>query len=217
MKKFPVYKILQCAITIPFCVVFALSVHTSTFSIPIPVLFLFWAWMIGAACFLLCDAFTLVRLLSSLSEAEHCAGLDRLTNLPDPSSLQDRLSTYSGTVLKDDISCITISFENIHTLNHTYGRHVGDILFREFADILSDAAPDGCFLARKSGRKFLAVIDGNSYERSVALLQNLEKEVSIHNGTAGFLPIQYRTGAAYNAECRFVSIYDLVIASGIRG
>ncbi len=135
---------------------------------------------------------------------------DYLTRLPNQSALKLELLTLSGSVLDDNIACITIYFDNIHQLNRIYGHKVGDAVFRDFAAILKDSAADLCFIGRKSGNKFLAIFKHKIHENSECFLANIAKAVQTYNRTPGVLPIQYHTEAIYNDEAHFASIYDLI-------
>lgn len=165
---------------------------------------------------ILCLVFLTVDLIcwkQSKDKEQHLLLLtltDSLTGLPNSSALRKKIEDLSFSLLDDDMVCVIISFENIHSLNRTYGHKAGDITMHEFGEILSVASSGLCFTGRKGGRTFLSIFEGNARSKSELFLKRLARGVEIHNKTNGLLPIAYHAGTACNEEFHYASIYDLV-------
>ena len=209
MKSYIFFKWTQVIFLILFFIVFMFLTDTQK-KLSVYDLFFLFSGLLSFLIFWSLDMFCWIRYKRKEQDLILKAGMDPLTGLPAPSILKQELTKLSCSVLCDDISCVIITFDNIHHLNHTYGHPVGDIVLREFADILRDSALDIGFIARKSGRTFLALFRENSHTNTELFLQRLRTSVEIHNHTNGLLPISYLASVSYNDELHYASIYDLI-------
>lgn len=209
MKSYIFFKWIQVIFLILFYIAFIFLIDTQK-KLPVYDLFFLFSGLIFFLIFWSLDMFCWIHYKRKEQDLILNAGMDSLTGLPAASLLKQELTRLSGSVLCDDISCVIITFDNIHHLNRTYGHSVGDIVLKEFADILRDAALDMGFIARKSGRTFLALFHENSHTNTDLFLQRLKTRVETHNHTSGLLPISYLASVSYNDELHYASIYDLI-------
>lgn len=208
MKSYLFFKLTQVIFIILFFIIFLLS----SFIVPLHSAYYLILLFSGMLFFLLFWTLDMIHWNhhKKSEKKPSTSDLDPLTELPSSAFLKQELTKLSLSVLCDDISCVTIIFDNIHLLNRTYGHSVGDIVLKEFGDILRNSVPDTGFIGRKSGRTFLALFREAPHTNTELFLQNLKKGVEIHNRTQGLLPIFYHTSVSHNDELRYASIYDLI-------
>ncbi len=92
---------------------------------------------------------------------QHLAYHDALTNLPNRSLMQDRISQAIGRAERSTkrFAVMFIDIDNFKNINDTLGHDVGDELLRQVATRLTDCVRAHDTIARQGGDEFIVLLD----------------------------------------------------------
>jgi diguanylate cyclase (GGDEF)-like protein len=121
------------------------------------------------------------------------AYVDALTGLPNRALLQERLSSLIGSGPADGVAhggVLICDLDHFKVINNALSHEVGDLLLREIATRMADAAGSEAVIARLSGNTFAAVLaemhpqELDARARIGALADRISEEVArtIHLG-----------------------------------
>ncbi len=143
-------------------------------------------WLLAALmCITLTsNYFHLGLLLRLYREATH----DPLTGLLNRGALHQRLEQVRGGRQSQAMAMLMMDLDHFKRVNDQYGHAVGDIVLRQFAQLLRAAIGPGDFAARYGGEEFVAVLVDTSKEKAIALAERLRQQVeetpvTAHDGT----------------------------------
>lgn len=143
-------------------------------------------WLLAALmCITLTsNYFHLGLLLRLYREATH----DPLTGLLNRGALHQRLEQLRGSRQHQAMALLMMDLDHFKRVNDLYGHAVGDMVLRQFAQLLRAAIGTGDFAARYGGEEFVAVLVNTSKEQAIALAERLRQQVektpvTAHDGT----------------------------------
>lgn len=115
------------------------------------------------------------RVLRATRALEHLALHDPLTDLPNRTLLQDRLTQALGAATRsEDVTAVAvIDLDGFREVNNTHGSRYGDELLRKVALRLVARIRPGDTLAHLGGDEFCAVLTGLRQEQVVAAVERL--------------------------------------------
>lgn len=92
---------------------------------------------------------------------QHLAYHDALTDLPNRSLMQDRISQAIGRAARSTkrFAVMFIDIDNFKNINDTLGHDVGDELLRQIAKRLTDCVRTHDTIARQGGDEFIVLLD----------------------------------------------------------
>ena len=110
---------------------------------------------------------------AAMTEIEHLAFYDSLTNLPNRRLLLDRLNQALASSTRSGRSgaLLFIDLDNFKTLNDTLGHEVGDRLLLQVAQRLSNCIREGDTVARLGGDEFVVMLEELSESPTEAATQ----------------------------------------------
>lgn len=107
-------------------------------------------------------------------------------------------------------SAIFFDLDDFKTINDQFGHAEGDLVLRQFAELLEDAMPDHAVIARQGGDEFVALLTGEKALHAEEVVAQLTHRVAEINRTSGKLyQIQFSAGVAVFDPQRHHSIDDL--------
>jgi diguanylate cyclase (GGDEF)-like protein len=113
------------------------------------------------------------RLLDQLTwDSMH----DALTGLANRQCYQTRLRTLLATT-HTPFAVLLTDLDRFKEVNDTLGHHHGDLLIREIAQRISDAAPANATVARLGGDEFALLVPGADVEEGMAVGQRIRAAV----------------------------------------
>ena len=92
----------------------------------------------------------------------------------------------------------------------------GNILIRDFSNILHLTSLDLCFVGRNGGNKFLALFEDCSQEKLQLFLDRVQQKTDAHNAREGAYPIVYQYGIAFEDGEAAPTITELIALSNQR-
>lgn len=115
------------------------------------------------------------RVLKATRALEHLALHDSLTDLPNRTLLQDRLTLALGAATRGEDTTVVaaIQLDGLREVNNTYGSRYGDELLRKVALRLAARIRPGDTLAHLGGGEFCAVLTGLSQDQAVTAVERL--------------------------------------------
>ncbi len=151
-------------------------------------------------------------------ELDYAVHSDPLSGLANRLSADAMIEKYLDKPVPDDFACMMIDLTNIRQTNELYGHLAGNMLIRDFSDMLNTASAGLCYVARNGGNKFLAIFEKTDEDHVAAFLQNVKKEVKEYNSSHGVCPICYRVGVAFHEEetANLKSVPDLIALANRR-
>lgn len=124
------------------------------------------------------------RKLSSLNkELEISSQTDKLTSLFNRAKLDSILEKeikYKKRY-ETSLSLIIADIDYFKNINDTYGHVVGDIILKEFADILSKNIRETDYVGRWGGEEFLLIFPQTKDSDAHIITENLRKIIEEHN------------------------------------
>lgn len=154
-----------------------------------------------------------VKMRRQNHQLEQQAFTDQHTGLPNKGRCEEFFSNKELT--QHSIACIVFDLNNLKVANDTLGHTVGDQLIANFARLLRNSVPAPNFVGRYGGDEFMVVLYDTSCEKTEAILQQLQNDVTefnrLHHGNGTFVEVSYSCGWALSTEfpnCSFRVLFD---------
>jgi diguanylate cyclase (GGDEF)-like protein len=78
------------------------------------------------------------------------------------------------------ISCLMLDIDYFKRINDTYGHKIGDLVLREFAQLLKNHSRKSDILARYGGEEFIIMLPQTSLQGAVAEAERMRNVVKVH-------------------------------------
>lgn len=120
------------------------------------------------------------RFISAMAktylEARHTPTNDSLTGLYTYSYFREHLDAIIQDHYENDrkFSLLTITIENIETINEQHGFSIGDKVLRQVSEILMSVNRGEDLLSRISGRKFVLTLPDTNAKQAINVVQRVE-------------------------------------------
>jgi PAS domain S-box-containing protein/diguanylate cyclase (GGDEF)-like protein len=103
-----------------------------------------------------------LEFISKSERLDYLAYYDAMTNLPNGTLFQDRLTqlVLSATAETGVVAVVLFDLDRFADINDRFGRHGGDILLKQIATRLHEAQPQPCTLARVGSNAFAITASG---------------------------------------------------------
>lgn len=125
------------------------------------------------------NAFLYDNLAREKRDLERLAITDYLTGIYNVRYFYNRLDEEFSRAERHRIPlcCMMFDIDNFKKINDTYGHRVGDIILREFAQLVRDHTRKSDVFARYGGEEFIMLLPQTSLSGSVAEAERLSKIV----------------------------------------
>lgn len=175
-----------------------------------------WLVLLISFAFILIDFFLLSAYRRDYRELDHVVHSDPVAGIANRFSCDALIDRYLDKPLPAHVGCIMFDLTNIKEINRIHGHIEGNILIRDFSNILRMTSLDLCFVGRNGGNKFLAIFEDCSRENMQLFLTRVEQKVQAHNAREGAYPIVYQYGIAFDEGEATPTITDLIALSNQR-
>lgn len=136
---------------------------------------------------------------------QELASTDGLTGLANRRKLDETIAIDFRRHQRDSkaLSLIMLDVDHFKTLNDDYGHHVGDLVLRRLASILSvNAQRAGDLAARLGGEEFVVILPGVTLEQANVIAENLRESVATSVFDARLASaVTVSVGVASNSGC----------------
>ncbi len=119
-------------------------------------------------------------MLRLYREATH----DPLTGLLNRGALIQSLAQVRRANPEQPMSLLMMDLDYFKRINDQYGHSVGDMVLRQFAQLLRQTVGRVDLVARYGGEEFVAVLTNHSKEKAIALAEDLRKRVETTSVTS---------------------------------
>lgn len=175
-----------------------------------------WLVLLLSFAFILLDFFLLSSYKRDFRELNHAVHSDPVAGIANRYSCDALIDRYLDKPLPEKMGCIMFDLTNIGEINQRYGHIQGNILIRDFSNILRMTSLELCFVGRNGGNKFLALFEQGSREDMELFLRRVRKKTDVHNAKEGAYPIVYQYGIAFEEGEAAPTITDLIALSNRR-
>ena len=215
MKKFNIFKIVQLSllILITLISVYLLmqpEVKQYIFASTPATFIIIWIVLLASYVFLLIDFSILSSVKLNYHNLYGVAYSDPLSGIPNRFSCDTIIEKYYDTTLPDNLTCVMIDLSNLSSVNKLYDHATGNMLLKDFSNILSASALSLCFVGRNGGNKFLAIFENCTDDQLNTFLARIADRVKQHNQSPSAISIEYRIGIAKNSEEHLAEITQLI-------
>jgi diguanylate cyclase (GGDEF)-like protein len=108
--------------------------------------------------------------------------IDGLTGVANRRYLQERLDEMWGhaTRLNEPVACVMCDIDKFKSVNDTHGHQAGDVVLRQFADILQREAREIDRVGRYGGEEFMVLLPGTVLDAAVTFAERVRTAVEAH-------------------------------------
>lgn len=218
-KGFKLFKTVQLIILLLFAVTFFLYLYlddelrTHVFSNKtlMTICVFLWAFMIYSVACIVLDFYQLEGHIAYNNVLSRAVYTDALTGIPNRHGVDRIFEEYSNGKDISKLGCALIKISNLDEVNHNKGRITGNILLVDFSRIMERVGAHYGFVGRNNGNEFLTVIDNCDQVRIEQFANELNKEISVHNGLEGSEPIQIEMTKVLNQDVKIDDFTGLIV------
>lgn len=103
------------------------------------------------------------------------AEIDPLTQIYNRGALVEKMHNLNP--YNKNLSVIVIDIDKFKTINDTFGHHIGDVVLKELATLISSSVRSEDIVARWGGEEFVAVIKTKVLNEAEAIANKIRKDV----------------------------------------
>lgn len=174
---------------------------------------LLWLVLFISFLFIFLDFSLLSSWKKDFRELNYAVHSDPVAGIANRFSCDAIIEKYLDQPLPENMGCVMFDLTNISEINKDYGHIQGNILIRDFSNILRMTSLNLCFVGRNGGNKFIALFEDTDRERIDMFLSRVEQKVAEHNAIANAYPIKYRYGIAFHDGVATPTVTDLIALS----
>ncbi|WP_186843742.1 GGDEF domain-containing protein [Acetobacterium tundrae] len=221
MKQFKPYKLLQTVIMIFFTIVcFILALYLSHLDAPLSssiyltllLICILVVFIINFVC-ILYDLSVFQKMSLDYFDVNKIAYLDQLTGKANRCSFDLLLKDFAAAEEIPNIGCLAFSLINLPSINKTKGYEHGDLIIRDFSEMLNDLSESYGIFGRNSGNEFIVVIRQCDHVKIEEFIKELDIQIEVHNFLLEYQGINYHYGCVLNAEENFDAISQIISLS----
>ena len=134
---------------------------------------------------------------------------DKITKLPNRQMCDVRINAYSEKELPEQFTCVVVKLDSLVKMNETLGHSAGDMLMRDFGEILKSVSRNYGFIGWNQG-SFLGLFEQCSADKAELFLDMLNKRVEEYNEKQLELEIQYTVAYSNTTSDDIYDIRNLI-------
>ena len=135
---------------------------------------------------------------------------DKITKLPNRQMCDVRINALSEKELDEQFTCMIVKITNLPQLNETLGHSAGDMVLRDFGDILKALSRNYGFIGWNQGGWFLGLYEECSSEKAKLYIEMLEKTVNEYNEKQSEIEVQYKVAFSNSTDDKIYDIRKLI-------
>ena len=177
---------------------------------------LLWFVFLISFLFILLDFNLLSSWKKDYRELDYAVHSDPVAGIANRFSCDALIEKYLDKPLPENMGCVMFDLTNIAEINQQYGHIQGNMLIRDFSNILRMTSLNLCFVGRNGGNKFIALFEDTDMEKINTFLLRVRQKTDEHNAKEDALPIQYQYGIAFHEGEATPTVTDLIALSNRR-
>ncbi|MDH5203217.1 MAG: sensor domain-containing diguanylate cyclase, partial [Nitrospirota bacterium] len=128
------------------------------------------------------NAYLHTKLNKEKTKLERFAIIDYLTGIYNIRYFYNRLEEEFSRAKRYDtpLSCLMIDIDRFKKINDTYGHRIGDIVLREFAQLVKRHTRKSDLFARYGGEEFIMILPNTSLQGAIIESERLRNMVKEH-------------------------------------
>jgi diguanylate cyclase (GGDEF)-like protein len=132
------------------------------------------------------------QLMEVNEKLRHMSQTDALTGLDNRRHLEERLREMfeHAKRLNEPFACVMCDLDRFKSVNDTYGHQAGDVVLRDFAQILRKEVREIDRAGRYGGEEFMLLLPGTVLDSAVVFADRVRKQVEAHTFTFDGTSIQ---------------------------
>ncbi|MBQ9517727.1 MAG: diguanylate cyclase [Eubacterium sp.] len=134
---------------------------------------------------------------------------DKTTKLPNRQMCDVRINAYSEKDLPEQFTCLVVKLDSLVRINETLGHSAGDMLMKDFGEILKSVSRNYGFIGWNQGT-FLGLFEQCSADKAELFLDMLNKRVDEYNDKQLELEIQFSVAYSNSSDEDIFDIRNLI-------
>ena len=134
---------------------------------------------------------------------------DKITKLPNRQMCDVQINALSEKELSEQYTCMVLKLNSLMRMNETLGHSAGDMLMRDFGDILKSVSRNYGFIGWNQGN-FLGLFEQCSTEKAELFKEMLAKRVKEYNESQLELEIEYSIAYSNSTADEIYDIRNLI-------
>ncbi|MBR0412039.1 MAG: diguanylate cyclase [Eubacterium sp.] len=134
---------------------------------------------------------------------------DKTTKLPNRQMCDVRINALSEKELPEQFTCLVVKLDSLVKINETLGHSAGDMLMKDFGEILKSVSRNYGFIGWNQGM-FLGLFEQCSADKAELFLDMLNKRVEEYNDKQLELEIQFSVAYSNSTEEEIFDIRNLI-------
>jgi diguanylate cyclase (GGDEF)-like protein len=124
-----------------------------------------------------------IKLKESCKKLETVSNTDKLTKLYNRSKINRVIerSIYFYKKYDKNFSIILLDIDDFKQVNDTYGHLAGDIVLKEFANVIKSNLKENYIAGRWGGEEFMIILPQTSLDDAVAFANKLKQAINNYN------------------------------------
>lgn len=224
MKKYSLYKTIQLIVMIaisagvilwifPQADVFHAVANDPTYKL---LAVTAWSVLLISFLFIFLDYAFFFNYKKDYKEMELAVSSDPVSGIANRFSCDMVIEKYMDKPLPDNLGVIMINMTNVNEINRMYGHLQGNMIIRDFSNMLHISSSDLCFVGRNGGINFLAIFEDSTEDKMQIFLDRVKQRVSISNRDAKSIPVEYGFGCAFSGSDSVKGITELIALANSR-
>ena len=134
---------------------------------------------------------------------------DKITKLPNRQMCDVRINALSESDLNEQFTCVVVKLDSLVKMNETLGHSAGDMLMRDFGDILKSVSRNYGFIGWNQG-SFIGLFEQCSSDKAELFVDLLNKRVEEYNEKQTELEIQFSIAYSNTTADKIYDIRNLI-------
>lgn len=141
---------------------------------------------------------------------EYILYTDKVTKLPNRQMCDIQINSLSEKQLGEQFTCMIIQINNLSEINDALGRSAGDMMLREFGDIVRVLSRNYGFIGCNRPGFFLGLYENCSVSKAKLFSEMLEKSINDYNRRQVEIEVRYSVAFSNSTEEKLYQVRSLI-------
>ena len=141
---------------------------------------------------------------------EYILYTDKVTKLPNRQMCDIQINSLSEKQLGEQFTCMIIQIDNLSEINDALGRSAGDMMLREFGDIVRVLSRNYGFIGCNRPGFFIGLYENCSVSKAKLFSEMLEKSINDYNRRQVEIEVKYSVAFSNSTEEKLYQVRSLI-------